>query len=325
VLPRGHLTPSALLGRAARIVVASLLTIAAWSCAEPCPDGYAQAQDQCVKSAAGEPHRCAVLPKTKDDPSGPGVLARVDVPGGSCFWIEQTEVTVDEYAGWLSDVPDGAVQWETAWCKWKKERSRPLDRAADGCAADIPSFDTQAFGPRKPVRCVDFCDAEAFCAYAGKRLCYGGGSRGVQGPRGVPKEWLLACTNGFTTVYPWGNLPDGNDCNVNSGEQVPYEVGRQAQCQSPSGVADLLGNVAEWTLSCSFVQPGQQDVPTSCLVHGGAFDQPLEACAAETNLPNDTRRIDIGFRCCEDLTDAESRLITQSSGTGGAGGTTTAP
>jgi formylglycine-generating enzyme required for sulfatase activity len=288
-------------------------------CTDACPLGYEAELDQCVQRAAPAPeHRCSALPAAKDDPGGPGTLARVDVPQGDCFWMAQNEVTVDEYQGWVDQVANDDIQWEGTWCQWKRERSNPVGDPLDACANTIPALDAQPFAPRSPIRCVDFCDAEAFCRYANKRLCYGGGSSGVQGPRRVPREWTLGCTNGLTTVYPWGDTSEQNDCNVSPAESdcvecSPFVVGRQRECVSPNGITDLIGNVAEWGYSCTFIVPGEEQHPTSCNVRGGGFTEPLQTCYAETSVVNDSRRIDLGFRCCADLTDDETRALSVSS------------
>jgi formylglycine-generating enzyme required for sulfatase activity len=92
---------------------------------------------------------------------------------------------------------------------------------------------------------------------------------------------------------------------------MPHPVGQQPSCRNASGVLDLLGNVAEWIFSCAFVQLGQESLPTKCLVRGGGYDQLLQACTSETSMPNDSRRRDLGFRCCADLSAEEQFLIAQ--------------
>ena len=297
----------------ARFSAAGLLTLVGFGsgCAAGCPEGHRQEQDVCVQSVAPAPHRCSGLPTTKADPHGEGLFARVDVLGGDCIWMDMTEVTVEAYQRFLADTPAESVVWEPTWCAWKTQRSEPIDNPADACSASITRVD-QPFAPRKPIRCVDFCDAEAFCQYAGKRLCYGGGTA-LQGPRGFPREWVLACTNGLETVYPWGDDATGGDCNVGAPPDCvdcgAYVVGHQQLCRNANGVTDLLGNIAEWTFSCNFVPVGQESTPSGCMVRGGGFDQPLQACSGEAVVPNDSRRGNLGFRCCSDLTTDEVLAI----------------
>ncbi|MGC4088082.1 MAG: SUMF1/EgtB/PvdO family nonheme iron enzyme [Polyangiaceae bacterium] len=269
-----------------------------------------------ASAAASGP--CRALPLAKDDPLGLAVMARVDIGSTTCIWIDEIEVTVEQYARWQSAVAAEAVVWEPTWCPWKTTRSEPASNPDDACVATLPAFDSQPFASRKPIRCVDFCDAEAFCRWAGKRLCYDGSGLGTQAPRGVPKEWNDACSNGLSTIYPWGNDGAAEHCNtskmgaacVNGGGSCgPLAVGQSPACSTASGVKDLLGNVAEWVFSCNYVDPTRPLEPTGCLTRGGSYAVPLQTCNVESTLANDTRTAELGFRCCADLTAAEQLLV----------------
>lgn len=260
-----------------------------------------------------EHHPCDVLPSAKDDDRGLAVMARIDIPDQKCFWVDRTEVTVEQYVRWQNDVPADGVEWEPTWCAWKGDRTDPISAAGDACVAEFFRFDLQPFAPRKPMRCVDFCEAEAFCRWAGKRLCYDSSGVGVQGPRGNPQEWHLTCNNQQSTPYPWGNTA-GDFCNTDQSEDGcldatvtcgPVPVGQEEECSTPGGVVDLLGNVAEWVFSCNYVDSERPLEPTACLTRGGGYDDPLRACDAELNVPSDDRRPALGFRCCADLTTEE--------------------
>lgn len=265
-----------------------------------------------------ERHACDVLPGVKDDALELAVMTRVNMRGDDCFWMDRTEVTVEQYRRFESDVPSNDVDWVTPWCDWKSERTDPMGDPDDECVAQFFPFDTQPFAPKKPMRCVDFCEAEAFCQWAGKRLCYDTAGTGVQGPRGFPFEWRIACTNGLTTRYPWGNELI-SDCNTGQSESScidvtgtcgPVPVGLNDGCSTPSGIADLLGNVAEWIFSCNLVDSTEPAMPVGCLTRGGGYDEPLVACEAEATLLNDVRAPALGFRCCADLTTDEEVAVS---------------
>src|SRR5438876_849622 len=104
------------------------------SCAKSCPAGYRQERDVCVVTLEAAAHRCSILPTIKQDPNVGGLLARIDIPGGDCFWMDQTEVTVEAYERWVKDSA-ASVTWEPTWCKWKTTRSEPVDNPTDSCAA----------------------------------------------------------------------------------------------------------------------------------------------------------------------------------------------
>lgn len=293
-----------------------LHTLCLLSCACQVVGGY----DEFYAGTAAPPlppHACDALPLAKDDPAGFSVMTRVDVPERSCVWMDRTEVTVEQYQRWQSDVDSDSIAWEPDWCTWKRTRTDPIGDPEDACAAELLHFDLQPFAPRKPMRCVDFCEAEAFCRFAGKRICYDPGGLGVQGPRGFPQEWQLACTNGLTTRYPWGN-PEADVCNVGqsatecigaSATCGPLAVGQEAECVNERGIVDLTGNVAEWVFSCNFPDSDEPDQPSGCLARGGGYDEPLETCQRELIIANDTRTPSLGFRCCADLTaDEELRV-----------------
>jgi formylglycine-generating enzyme required for sulfatase activity len=245
-------------------------------------------------------------------------MARADITNSSCIWIDETEVTVEQYSRWQAAVAPDEVIWEPTWCAWKTTRSEPSSDPTDTCVAMLRPFEQQPFAPRKPIRCVDFCDAEAFCHWAGKRLCYDGTGLGFQGPRGVPKEWFDVCTNDLTTIFPWGDDAEAGRCNTRGAMEPclsasatcgPLTVGQSDSCSTASGVRDLLGNVSEWVFSCNLVMESRPLEPTGCLTRGGGHDAPLQTCSAEKTIPSDTRLPSLGFRCCADLTAAEQVLV----------------
>jgi formylglycine-generating enzyme required for sulfatase activity len=259
-------------------------------------------------------HACSVLPTAKEDELGLSVMARVDLQDDACIWMDRTEVTVEQYERWRGDVPADGIAWEPDWCGWKRVRTDPIGDPDDACAAEILGFDRPPFAPRKPMRCVDFCEAEAFCRWADKHLCYDADGLGAQGPRGNPQEWRLACTNQMTTRYPWGTEEldvcntgqTSNACIGASATCGPVLVGQKVDCKTPGGIVDLLGNVSEWVFSCNYVVSPE---PTGCLTRGGGYDDPLLACEAETTLRNSVRKPSLGFRCCANLTPGEEEEI----------------
>jgi formylglycine-generating enzyme required for sulfatase activity len=266
------------------------------------------------------PAACSVLPEAKDDAQGVAVMARVDLPGATCLWMDRTEVTVAQYQQWLEATAEGQVAWEATWCPWKTARSQPATDLADECVSQIMRFDQQPFASRKPMRCVDFCDAEAYCRWAGKHLCYDRSALGNQGPSGYPREWLVACSNSRQTVYPWGDDEADNACNTGQSADAcittasptcgPHAAGQGNACVNQHGIQDLLGNVAEWTFSCTFVQAERPLEPAKCLTRGGGYDDELRACDQEANLASDARLPSLGFRCCDDLSASEELAVS---------------
>lgn len=265
-------------------------------------------------AAALPVHPCASLPTVKEDPSGLGLMSRVDDPAATCSWIDQKEVTVERYQQFLTAVPANQVSWNQDYCAWKRERSDPISNRHDACTSQILSREELPFAPDKPIRCVDFCDAQAFCAWEGKELCHEEDNFGIKGPFGYGQPWFTACTNTFSTVYPWGNAASGSECNTGQTAEDcttiartcgVQRVGEYLQCVTEHGVYDLLGNVDEWIYLCNTRISGDPDAPRGCLAKGGGYDATLESCRLERTLRSDTRLPNLGFRCCAGLTKAE--------------------
>ncbi|NJM40371.1 MAG: formylglycine-generating enzyme family protein, partial [Anaerolineae bacterium] len=139
-----------------------------------------------------------------------------------------------------------------------------------------------------PVVDVTWHDAVAYCFWAGKRLP-------------SQDEWELACRgNVDRRLYPWGDMPDV--CKANTQERKREELwaigsysfadSPQESGDSPFGVTDMVGNVAEWT--SSLYEENER------VIRGGSlFDaQDKEAsCVMRTHAEPNAFIPEIGFRC----------------------------
>ena len=143
----------------------------------------------------------------------------VDVSG---FFIDKYEVTVDEYKR----------------CVGAGGCSIPQDTHDD-----YKDYNYGASGRGKhPVNGVNWNQAKAYCAWAGKRLP-------------TEAEWEKAARGTDGRKYPWGNeepscalavmsVEGGDGC----GEARTWEVGSKPAGASPYGAHDMVGNVWEWTV-----------------------------------------------------------------------------
>jgi hypothetical protein len=209
--------------------------------------------------------------------------ARVSMPGG--YSIDSTEVTLTQYRAWLATNPVVPPSSPNSVCAWKTSY-HPGGNSAD-----------------RPVSFVDWCDAYAFCAGVGKRLCggVGGGASAFAGYTNASgSQWYRACSAGGTALFPYGNSYLPNACNGADHGAVAVAVGSMASCQSSasaySSVFDLSGNVAEWEDSCNGTV-GSGDL---CRLRGGAYNAfgSSIACATNDFASRDSANNYVGFRCC---------------------------
>jgi formylglycine-generating enzyme required for sulfatase activity len=233
-------------------------------------------------------------------PSGKGPkMVQVQSPNGACFFIDSTEVTRAEYAEFLASSPKPAEQ--TAVCSWNTDfTTTACERAAADAGAPVDTSDMTL-----PVVCVDFCDAQAFCAWSGKTLCHGDFGGATQANADL-SEWYSACSNGGADIYPYGANYDPTACNgadhagtgcSPGGTCSLVPSGELASCSNHSGgPIDMSGNAAEIVDECQ-VQSGASD---TCYVRGGAVNTSGDGleCGTVVQQRRDATSAFTGFRCC---------------------------
>ena len=122
-------------------------------------------------------------------------------------------------------------------------------------------------------------------------------------------EWEKAARGTDGRIYPWGNNFELSRCNIfDSGINTTTPVGTYSQAgDSPFGIADMIGNVWEWTHSLNKRYPYQVDdgreerSPRSEReARGGSFDDPqgVARCACRNYYYPDYSYQDLGFRVC---------------------------
>jgi hypothetical protein len=215
------------------------------------------------------------------------VGASTGVGGYSC--IDATEVTNAQYAQFLA--ANYPISAQDPWCAWNTTYQPPGGWPATG-KDDVP------------VVYVWWCDAFAYCKWAGKRLCgkLGGGPNGYGASAdATASQWFNGCSASGARLYPYGNTFSAAACNgylgADAGLGAPQAVSARTTCQGgQAGVFDMSGNVAEWEDSCN----GQAGVSDSCHIRGGSFMSDAQGlrCDAVDSDTRDSATDYIGFRCC---------------------------
>jgi formylglycine-generating enzyme len=230
--------------------------------------------------------------------AGPA-LVEVPSPSGGTMCIDETEVTVEQYQAFVS--AGVSLGGQPPVCAANKSYER------DGACSQKKTVCT---GPDCPVTCVDWCDAHAYCAWAGKRLC-GAFSGGAVNPNdiGDPKlsQWMHVCSSGTgqfgaKNSFPYGNTFDPLVCDTADGTQCdPYATCKALHVKSHpgcvatgdfAGIYDMSGKVWEWEDNCG---------GGTCRVRGGsAYSVAIaNACGYASDPLSQLQGFDsVGFRCC---------------------------
>jgi sulfatase modifying factor 1 len=202
--------------------------------------------------------------------------------GATSYCIDTTEVTNEQYNAFVAD-PNKPV---------KHARCDFNTNYAPNCGGNHTT------APNEPVNCIDWCDAWAFCAWAGKRLCgkIGGGANAFDELNIATKsQWFAACSKGGTQDYCYGNTAM-DVCQAN--QEAPAAVKANPQCTGAyAGLFDLTGNLGEWEDSCVLAADPRED---ECRRRGGDIIDPfaLQHCSQGYGLPRAARQESGGFRCC---------------------------
>lgn len=203
------------------------------------------------------------------------------------FCIDRTEVTNAQYTAFLASNPSPASQ--PSQCTWNTSF---VPKAPMG-AANVP------------VGAVNWCDALAYCKYAGKTLCGSHSGAAVSfgsvfNPAG--DAWTYACTHGGDGQhpYPYGTTLDTTACNTNT--LGPVDVATSPKCEGGyPGLFDMVGNIKEWENSCGPpLDGGVSPRDDQCRRRGGGFNSGVDIdCTYPESDTRDYASPRSGIRCCK--------------------------
>jgi formylglycine-generating enzyme required for sulfatase activity len=198
------------------------------------------------------------------------------------FYIDRYPVTNEEYKRFVDatghPVPCYDVDWvDASDYNWDPETRTP------------PS------GKEKhPVVLVSWEDAQAYAAWAGKRLP-------------TEAEWERAARGTDGRRWPWGDEFVEDRCNSKesgAGGTVPVDQ-YSPDYDSPDGVGDTVGNVWEWTSSLFRPYPydtddgrESQEAKGWRVLRGGSWANDLDRARCTARLDGDfVFYNNVGFRC----------------------------
>ncbi|NUP12749.1 MAG: SUMF1/EgtB/PvdO family nonheme iron enzyme [Polyangiaceae bacterium] len=284
-----------------------------------------------VKVATGAPSGSAAsAPGVPTCPEGMLLVARATFPMGGNdgdakpvhkvmvgpYCIEKTEVSVAQYKKCV----------DAGKCKTR----------TDSGGGDMVDFETKMQTPQcnyahsdrqdHPMNCVDWADANAYCAWAGRRLP-------------SEAEWELAARGPDGRELPWGNgNPSakhlnacGQECRETFGKGAKEwdvlfadkdgwagtaPIGTFPEGASAVGALDMAGNVGEWTsdwlvpyeASASVLEdpkpaPKPADNPRRVIRGGSFLSYSIERVSPSDRAawPEDKRAATAGIRCAGDV------------------------
>jgi formylglycine-generating enzyme required for sulfatase activity len=265
-------------------------------------------------------------------PAAPGFEATL-----SDFWLGTYEVTVGRFRRFVEagggnalapPAPGDGAHPAAPESGWRPEWSSALApspaalrvalRAGTECLRFGTWTDEPGVSERRPINCVTWFEAYAFCAWDGARLP-------------TEAEWTYAAAAGAEQrVYPWSSPPTGSTLDETravygcipdagcDGAHHPAVVGSVPEGAARWGAHDLAGNVAEWLLDWKQWDPGATDYLVPCqdcveltapgarALRGGSFASQggpttdLRVIEPRSAAPSD-RRATTGIRCARSV------------------------
>jgi formylglycine-generating enzyme required for sulfatase activity len=218
------------------------------------------------------------------------------------FYIAKYETTVSMYTDYLNETSREGTGWNK-----RMSSSNRCGIVQNGASPNF-TYSVKQGRQNYPVTYVSWYDSATFLKWCGLRLpseaewekafrggIYLDGDKSKQRKNHMPER-----------KYPWGNeLPNAEGayrCNYDGEDDgFPYTapVGSFSKFNSPYGVCDMAGNVAEWTLDW-YSTSYHVGLDGFRMVRGGSWMAIPYACDAitgATQLPLKESSI-MGFRAC---------------------------
>lgn len=220
------------------------------------------------------------------------------------YYIDKYEVTNALYWEFLQSIKSTG---DHSKCFPSEPKNKDHTPGTPHTGWDYPYYDY----PDYPVTRVDWYDAYAYAAWAGKRLP-------------TEAEWEKAARGADGRRFPWGNVWDAKRSNV--GPDAPLSVGSFEYGASLYGCMDLIGSVSEWCndwyhpeyyrTSPSINPKGPETSTGTRVIKGASLFAPYAykmRCAVRIFGKTEDRNKSIGFRCAKDHKSETGKTVKDAS------------
>ncbi len=191
------------------------------------------------------------------------------------YWIDTREVTNAQYREFVTSTKRAAPRY------WR---------------------DAKYNAPDQPVVGVSWEDADAYCAWKGKRLP-------------TEAEWERAARGTHSRLFPWGDRFDVTRTNTREARtRRPLPVGTFPEGATSEGLLDMSGNVWEWCWDwfdekyyrvSPLNNPTGPEAGKKRVIRGGGWSAPhIHMARRRGEKPHKTYP-SLGFRCAR--SDAETK------------------
>ncbi|HUG53831.1 MAG TPA: selenoneine synthase SenA [Vicinamibacteria bacterium] len=166
------------------------------------------------------------------------------------FRIARAPVTASEFARFVEEGGyERREHWSDAGWLWRtrEDARHPVYWRRTGQGWERRHFDRWVpLEPHRPVLHVGWFEAEAWCAWAGRRL-----------PKEAEWERAASGPGGAGRRFPWGDAPpSAARANLDGAAGGCLDVAALPEGDSASGCRQMIGNVWEWTASDFRPYPG---------------------------------------------------------------------